>query len=170
MKKYQITLEEQSSLSSRFRLSDHQLHQSDVTLTVYKCFDVPPRFFRAWTRIRFNIAFEEKENQKFSILTVRLNVPSLINSSLLLGGSLRFRAIADNLIDVTENFYVRGLSISGDCFKFGLKVIYFLFFYLFSFYIYPPDSQESDGGAIHRVGNYPDLLPEMPRYCCPLVI
>ena len=41
------------------------------------------------------------------------------------------------------------------------------FFYL---YIYPPDSQESDGDAIHRVSNYPDLLPEMPRYCCPLVI
>ena len=35
---------------------------------------------------------------------------------------------------------------------------------------YPPDLQESDGGAIHRVSNYPDLLPEMPRYCCPLVI
>ena len=41
------------------------------------------------------------------------------------------------------------------------------FFYL---YIYPPDSQESDGGAIRRVSNYPDLLPEMPRYCCPLLI
>ena len=34
----------------------------------------------------------------------------------------------------------------------------------------PPDSQESDGGAIRRVSNYPDLLPEMTRYCCPLVI
>ena len=43
----------------------------------------------------------------------------------------------------------------------------FFFFYL---YIYPPDSQESDGGAIHRASNYPDLLPEMPRYCCPLII
>ena len=42
----------------------------------------------------------------------------------------------------------------------------FSYFYL---YIYPPDSQESDGGAIHRVSNYPDLLPEMPKYCCPLV-
>ena len=30
--------------------------------------------------------------------------------------------------------------------------------------------QESDGGAIYRVSNYPDLLSEMPRYCCPLVI
>ena len=42
-----------------------------------------------------------------------------------------------------------------------------IFFYL---YIYPPDSQESDEEAIHRVNNYPNLLPEMPRYCCPLVI
>ena len=42
----------------------------------------------------------------------------------------------------------------------------FFLFYLFYFYlyIYPPDSQESDGGAIHRVSNYSDLLPEMPRY------
>ena len=23
---------------------------------------------------------------------------------------------------------------------------------------------------IHRVSNYPDLLPEMPRYCCPVEI
>ena len=44
---------------------------------------------------------------------------------------------------------------------------FFIFFYL---YIYPSDSQESDEGAIHRVSNYPDLLPEIPRYCCPLVI
>ena len=44
-----------------------------------------------------------------------------------------------------------------------------LFFIYFNLYIYPSDSQESDGGAIHRVSNYPDLLPEMPRYCCPLV-
>ena len=41
--------------------------------------------------------------------------------------------------------------------------------YILYLYIYPPDSQESDGGAIHRVSNYPDLLSEMPRYCCPLV-
>ena len=40
-------------------------------------------------------------------------------------------------------------------------LFFFFFFYL---YIYPPDSQESNGGAIHRVNNYPDLLPEMPRY------
>ena len=33
-----------------------------------------------------------------------------------------------------------------------LKVRFFFLFYL---YIYPPDSQESDGALIHRVGNYP---------------
>ena len=49
-------------------------------------------------------------------------------------------------------------------------ILFFLFLFLFYLYIYPPDSQESDGGAIHRVSNYPDLLPEMPRYCCPLLI
>ena len=42
-------------------------------------------------------------------------------------------------------------------------------FYLY-LYIYPPDSQESDGGAINSKSNYPDLLSEMSRYCCPLEI
>ena len=51
-----------------------------------------------------------------------------------------------------------------------ILVCFIYLFFLFYLYIYPPDSQESDGGAIHRVSNYPDLLPEMPRYCCPLVV
>ena len=42
-----------------------------------------------------------------------------------------------------------------------------LFIYL---YIYPPNSQKSGRGAIHRVSYYPDLLPEIPRYCCPVEI
>ena len=50
--------------------------------------------------------------------------------------------------------------------------VYFFIFFIFYFYlyIYPPDSQESAVGAIQRPSNYPDLLPEMPRYCCPLEI
>ena len=43
--------------------------------------------------------------------------------------------------------------------------IYLFYFYL---YTYPPDSRESDGGAIHKASNYPDLFPEMPRYSFPL--
>ena len=50
---------------------------------------------------------------------------------------------------------------------FGCNHFHFISFYL---YIYTPDSQESDGGAVHRASNYPDLFPEMPRYCCPLEI
>ena len=44
------------------------------------------------------------------------------------------------------------------------QIQYFIFSFIF--YSYPSDLQESDGGAIHRVGNYPNLLLEMPRYCC----
>ena len=44
---------------------------------------------------------------------------------------------------------------------FLLQALFFIFIYLFYLYIYPPDSQESDGGAIHRVSNYPDLLSEI---------
>ena len=43
------------------------------------------------------------------------------------------------------------------------------FIFLFYLYIYPPDLQKSDGGVDHKVSNYPDLLPEMPRYCYLLV-
>ena len=54
-----------------------------------------------------------------------------------------------------------------------VKVCYshliFIYFLFLSLYL-SPDLQESDGGAIHRVSNYPDLLLEMPRYFCPLVI
>ena len=50
------------------------------------------------------------------------------------------------------------------------KNIYFIYFFYFYLYIYPPTTQESAGGAIHMASNYPDLLPEMPRYCCPFEI
>ena len=35
---------------------------------------------------------------------------------------------------------------------------------IFPLYIFPSDSQESDGGAKHRVSNYSHLFPEMTRY------
>ena len=74
----------------------------------------------------------------------------------------------DNLKKQDRGFYDYRMDSKSDIYAVVWKVyFYFYFFYL---YIYPPDSQESDGGAIHRVSNYPDLLPEMPRYCCPLVI
>ena len=43
------------------------------------------------------------------------------------------------------------------------------FYYLISIFILLI-RKKATKKLIHRVGNYPDLLPEMPRYCCPLVI
>ena len=48
------------------------------------------------------------------------------------------------------------------------RLRYTLNYFTFYFFIYPPDSRGSDGGTIDRTSNYPDLLPEMPRYCCPI--
>ena len=70
---------------------------------------------------------------------------------------------ANQIIGGIIFFYMADQEASNN-----VKLIYFI--YLFYLYIYPPDSQESDGGAIHSVGNHPDLLPKIPRYCCPLVI
>ena len=57
---------------------------------------------------------------------------------------------------------------------------FFSFEFEFSFhlYIYLPHSLETDGDAVLRVviqrydwaDNYPNLLPEMPRYCCCLLV
>ena len=61
-------------------------------------------------------------------------------------------------------------KIANNDVEYQLLKAQILFIFYFYLYIYPPDSQEGDGGAIHRVSNYPDLLPEMSRYCCPPVI
>ena len=47
--------------------------------------------------------------------------------------------------------------------------IYFLFILFLYTYILLTRRKATEA-LIHRVGNYPYLLPEMPRYCCPLVI
>ena len=46
------------------------------------------------------------------------------------------------------------------------------FYFSSSFYLYTylSDLQESNGGAICRASNYPNLLLKMPRYCCLLGI
>ena len=47
--------------------------------------------------------------------------------------------------------------------------IFLLFFIFISIFILLTRRKATEA-LIHRVSNYPDLLPEMPRYCCPLVI
>ena len=48
-----------------------------------------------------------------------------------------------------------------------LQKIYFLIF--ISMFILMTRRKATEA-LIHRVSNYHDLLPKMPRYCCPLVI
>ena len=48
-------------------------------------------------------------------------------------------------------------------------VFIYLFIYFISIFILLTRRKATEE-LIHRVGNYPDLLPEIPRYCCPLVI
>ena len=45
---------------------------------------------------------------------------------------------------------------------------YIRFRFSFHLYIYPPESQESDRGIIHRASNFPNFFLEMPGYCCPV--
>ena len=68
------------------------------------------------------------------------------------------------------------ICITEIFFRSALQLTYIIsitiFSFLFYLYMYSPDSQESDGGInrLHRTSNYPDLLPEMPRYFCLLEI
>ena len=48
--------------------------------------------------------------------------------------------------------------------KTGLYLYFLFFFFYFNLYIYPPDSQESDGGAIHRASNMKRLLNSIEVY------
>ena len=49
-------------------------------------------------------------------------------------------------------------------FKFSLLNFFFIFIFILL------TCRKAMEALIHRVGNYPDLLPEIPRYCCPLAI
>ena len=54
--------------------------------------------------------------------------------------------------------------ISKDILAYIISFIYFISIFILL------TRRKATEELIHRVGNYPDLLPEIPRYCCPLVI
>ena len=47
--------------------------------------------------------------------------------------------------------------------------LFFILFYFTSILILLTRRKATEA-LIHKLGNYPDLLPEIPGYCCPLVI
>ena len=48
--------------------------------------------------------------------------------------------------------------------------MFHLFFFIFISIFILLTRRKATEALIHRIGNYPDLLPEIPRYCYPLVI
>ena len=51
----------------------------------------------------------------------------------------------------------------------GVPRNFYLFYFVLSIFILLTRRKATEA-LMHRVGNYPNLLPEMPRYWCPLVI
>ena len=47
--------------------------------------------------------------------------------------------------------------------------VYLFFYYFISIFILLTRRKAMEA-LIHRLGNYPALLPEIPKYCCPLVL
>ena len=68
-----------------------------------------------------------------------------------------------------KEFKYLGLKVqeSGSCER-EVKNFYYYFYFISIFILLT--RRKATEALIHRVGNYPDLLPEMPRYCCPFVI
>ena len=62
-----------------------------------------------------------------------------------------------------RRFQILRLSLVFSCSLFYLFFIYFISIFILL------TRRKAMEALIHRASNYPDLLPNMPRYCCPLV-
>ena len=73
-----------------------------------------------------------------------------------------------NLVSERSELYMQQ---KGIVFKIEINelkaFILFYFIYFISIFILLTHGKATEA-LIHRVGNHPDLLPEIPRYCCPL--
>ena len=70
--------------------------------------------------------------------------------------------------DIFKRKNIKTLNWPGNSPDINL-ICLFIYFYFISIFILLTRRKATEA-LIHRVGNYPDLLPEIPRYCCPLVI
>ena len=61
-------------------------------------------------------------------------------------------------------------KVFADYFTLVSKCHSYFFLILFLYFILPDSQVKATEALIHRVSNYPDLLQDMPRYYCPLVI
>ena len=69
-----------------------------------------------------------------------------------------------------QNFVLslRGVLYTKENYNLIKNLIFLICFYISIFILLT--RRKATETLIHRVGNYPNLLPEIPRYCCLLVI
>ena len=61
-------------------------------------------------------------------------------------------------------------KLDGELDGYEIKIKKILFIYYFNSIVIPPTRRNVTEALIHRISNHHDLLPEIPRYCCLLVI
>ena len=129
----------------------------DYSLTGNNCRDFVSRASEILTsdkerraRVREEIDTTEREDVIFVFA-----VGAAILAAISLGKTLRY-------IIGCKSFRFRTKIVSASA-----RIFYF--FYFISIFILLTRRKATEA-LIHRIGNYPDLLPEIPRYCCSLVI
>ena len=70
----------------------------------------------------------------------------------------------DVFVEGGHAMYAPGSGHNSHSVRFAPRKIYFISVFILLI------RRKATEALIHRVGNYPDLLPEMARYRCPLVI
>ena len=118
----------------------------------------------------------EKRFREMSMLNETfgfLNPNALLRCESIEPDMNKFKNIYANDVDFSELSveiarFNRLVKCSGTTFQSDATALDVLQWLTKRLYIYPPDSLENDGGVVHRASDYPDQLPETPRYCCPI--
>ena len=124
---------------------------------------IPARFFFTKTRktITYILKIFPIDVQSFHIL---------FHISKLYVEGRKNNLFSCNQLFVYDSFISSCQTISYKDHSFCFSIDFWLSFFIFIFTFILLTSRKATETLIHRVDNYPNLLPEMPRYYSPLVI
>ena len=84
--------------------------------------------------------------------------------------NIKKRTVLGTIHTIKEAIHQRQKNVkSGKEYAYKLFIYSFIYLFLFNLSILLTHSKATEA-LIQRASNYPDLLPEMPRFCCPLEI